>query len=241
MKLYLIKSGMSKILAISIALIVVVSSLGVGFLVMNQQNSTSIPSLSPTQSQPITPKPSSTLTQTDAPTLKSATHTPGFTVNPTATPTATPNPTATPTATPNPTATPTATPTPTPRDFPGYTSYNTFTAVEDACKAYLQVKATGSSSSGLQLTEYGNVTWIGSANDATKLFSNVHLVMYTRLDSTTTPHFPVTKIIEIHVSAYITNSPTIPSDIIDKTEVVIPKIGLDNPQYNFSLTCIGWA
>lgn len=116
------------------------------------------------------------------------------------------------------------------------TSYPLVSAVEEALEPYVNITTTGIAGSTYTTYLNGTVFWIGSPEDSVKSIENVHLLMYTRLDSTETSGDLTIKHIGIHIEAYTSGS-QLPTDAIDHVEVVIPLLGFDNPRYEFSLSC----
>ena len=83
----------------------------------------------------------------------------------------------------------------------------------------------------------GTVTWIASPHDSVQSLKDIHLVVYTRIDDRTYVNAHLTHIyIGTHAEAYPTE-PTLQNGTIDHVELVIPKLGLDTPVYQYSVNC----
>jgi len=104
--------------------------------------------------------------------------------------------------------------------------------IDETLTPYVNLTITsGGGSGGLQYSN-GTVFWIGSPQASVQYIENIHLLMYTRLESNET----ITKHIEKRVGVY-PNEIQLPTGIIDYDEIIIPRIGLDSENYHFSLCC----
>ena len=85
------------------------------------------------------------------------------------------------------------------------------------------------------MTLFGTITWNGSTEDPIESFDNIHLANYLRND-TNPSHYAywIAKSTEIHFVAFLNDPPIVPNDIWNYSEVIIPRIGIDVPQYNYS-------
>jgi hypothetical protein len=118
--------------------------------------------------------------------------------------------------------------------------------VDPSLKSYIEVSvpggpggSEGTPDGGMAGWEMlnGTVTWIGSPQDTVRFLTDIHLVIYTRIDDRTYVNGHLTHIyIGTHAEAY-PNTPTLPNDTIDHVEFVIPKLGLDTPVYQYSVNC----
>lgn len=122
------------------------------------------------------------------------------------------------------------------------TSYPIVTNVDDELKSYVNLTTTGME--GIQDSTTGNytiyingtVSWIDSPEDVVESMENIHLIMYTRLDSNETSGTLIIRHIGTHIEVH-QDEFQLPIDAIDHVEVIIPKLGLDTAEYNFSLSC----
>lgn len=120
-------------------------------------------------------------------------------------------------------------------------SYPLNFTVEESLKPYLTINCTGESgySNGTIARMFlnGTVSWIGSSQESVKSLSNIHLVMYTRVDDRQYVNGELFHTyVGIHLEAFL-NEPLLPNDTIDHTEVLIPKIGIDSPTFRYNLNC----
>jgi uncharacterized protein YceK len=122
------------------------------------------------------------------------------------------------------------------------TGYPISSAVDDSLTPYVNVTINGqsgySNSTYARMFLNGTVSWVASEQDAVKSLSDIHLVMYTRVDDRQYDETGALTHLFIgsHIVAYY-DEPTLPNDLIDHMEVIIPKIGLDTPTYQYSLNC----
>ena len=119
--------------------------------------------------------------------------------------------------------------------------YPKSTSVDEPLKPYLTVTTNGESghTNSTYSREFlnGTVNWIASPQDSVKFLNNIHLVMYTHIDDRTYVNGTLTHLyVGSHIIAY-QNELVLPNDTIDHNEVIIPKLGLDTPTYQFSLNC----
>lgn len=119
--------------------------------------------------------------------------------------------------------------------------YPTSTEVDESLKPY--IKLTSGSYGSIRGAEgwmvlNGTVSWIGSPQDSIKSLSDIHLVMYTRVDDRTYINGSILTHVYVGVHLEVLpNEPKMANDTIDHNEVIIPKIGLDSPTYQYSLNC----
>lgn len=121
------------------------------------------------------------------------------------------------------------------------TTEKTTTLVDDSLSRYINVTAsigTGEGGQGYSWTTVNtNVTWIGTPEDPVKTLQNIRLSIYTRLDENSSiDNGTYFLTIGLHVVANQTE-PTIPSDAIDHKEIIIPPMGLDISNYQYSFNC----
>jgi hypothetical protein len=121
------------------------------------------------------------------------------------------------------------------------TTYPTSAVVDEKLKPYINITLGGSLSAGRAGSSWtqqnGTIFWIGSSQDSVKSLQNIHLSIYTRLDENLSMSKTAYLLyVGIHLQANQSQQ-TIPKDVIDHLEVIIPKIGLDEPQFPFSFTC----
>ena len=115
------------------------------------------------------------------------------------------------------------------------------TTVDKALRAYIQIKTggrSGGSGPGYSWnTITGNVTWIGSPRDAIKSLHNIQLSVYTRLDENDSwGKNTYMLVLGTHIEANLTEA-TFPVDVIDHQEVIIPTLGVNMPNYQYSFNC----
>lgn len=114
--------------------------------------------------------------------------------------------------------------------------------VQEELRPYINITLTGSwgfqNSAWATNWETGRVCWIRSeaSQDPFRFIENIHLLVYSRLDSVHKSGDLTIKSIGIHTVAYAGEF-VLPSDVIDHSEVVIPKLGFDVPYYAFSFNC----
>ena len=114
-------------------------------------------------------------------------------------------------------------------------------AVDEALSPYVQIKTAGGSGGGgpgySWNTITGNVTWIGSPEDSVKSLHNIHLAVYTRLDENQSwGKNTYMLVLGTHIEANLTE-PMLPVDVIDHQEVIIPTLGVNMPNYQYSFNC----
>ena len=120
--------------------------------------------------------------------------------------------------------------------------YPTYAEVDESLQSYIKLTSPGriTRSGGIDdgwIFLSGTVSWIGSPQGSVKSLNNIHLTMYTRVDDRTYVNGTLTSLtIGSHILAS-PNKPTLPNDTIDHVEVIIPALGLDTPQYQYSLNC----
>ena len=116
-------------------------------------------------------------------------------------------------------------------------SYPVSSEVEEELKPYINITLTGMHGNNFMWYQSGRVSWIASPQDSVKSVENIHLLMYSRVNSTTTMGDSTWKVIEIRVVAYKDNF-SLPLDLIDQSqELLIPQLGINNSQYEFELSC----
>jgi hypothetical protein len=114
--------------------------------------------------------------------------------------------------------------------------------IDESLKLYINVSSPESQgySKGAEgwMVLNGTVNWIASPQDLIKSLSDVHLVMYTKVDERTYVNGTILThlLVGIHLEAS-PKEPQIPDDVIDYKEVIIPTIGLDVSTYQYSLNC----
>ena len=82
----------------------------------------------------------------------------------------------------------------------------------------------------------GSINWRDSLQDSVKSVENLHLVLYTKLVGEQTFRDEIVQGFEICMEL-CRNEFQATENVIDFDEVVIPVLGLDNPHFEFSLTC----
>jgi hypothetical protein len=84
---------------------------------------------------------------------------------------------------------------------------------------------------------YANLRWTGSSDDSVKSIQNIHLAVYTRLDSNITFGKDIKFMtIGLHAVANRTE-PIIPNDAIGFGRITVPILGIDNPTYSYFFNC----
>jgi|GEM_PF-7131514 len=119
--------------------------------------------------------------------------------------------------------------------------YPISTGVDESLKPYIKVTSGGQGhSQGAEgwMVLNGTVSWIGSPQDSIKSLSDIHLVMYTKVDERTYINGSILThvFVGVHLEA-LPNELKLSNDTIDHSEVIIPMIGLDMPTYPYSLNC----
>jgi hypothetical protein len=113
--------------------------------------------------------------------------------------------------------------------------------VDEALSPYVRIKTVGGpggSEPGYSWNIVtGNVSWVGSPEDSVKSLHNIHLAVYTRLDENESGgKNTYMLVLGTHIEANLTE-PTLPVDVIDHQEVIIPTIGLSTPIYQYIFNC----
>jgi len=82
----------------------------------------------------------------------------------------------------------------------------------------------------------GSINWRDSLQDSVKSVENLHLVLFTEVFGEQTFGDEIVQGFEIRMEL-CRNEFQVSENVIDFDEVVIPVLGLDNPSFEFSLTC----
>lgn len=118
-----------------------------------------------------------------------------------------------------------------------HVTYPVSSEVSEELKPYVDLTLTGMRGDSFMRHESGQVSWVGQPQDSVESVENIRLMMYSRVNSTTTSGDSTWTVIEIRVVAYTENF-TLPSDAIGQSEeLMIPQLGINNPQHEFELSC----
>jgi hypothetical protein len=119
--------------------------------------------------------------------------------------------------------------------------------VEESLQSYVRIDSHGMQGSsggdgnggiaGWEILN-GTISWIASPFDSIKSLSDLHLVIYTRIDDRN--YRQDGSLEHLYLGTHIQvfkNEPTLPNGTIDHFEISIPKIGWDTPSYQYYVNC----
>ena len=116
-------------------------------------------------------------------------------------------------------------------------SYPVSTEVKDELKPYINITLTGMHGNSSMWYQSGRINQVASPQDSIESVENIHLLIYSRVNSTTKLGDSTWKVIEIHIVAYKDNF-SLALDVIDQSEeLIISQLGINNSQYKFELNC----